>query len=384
MVTSGRRAVSVLFLVHGAVAGSFATRVPWLADHVGVDTGRLGIALLFPAIGAMATMSVSGRLLHRYRPRTVTGLLMACWCAALVLPALAPNLPVLCAVMLVYGAASGMSDVAMNAEAVVVEQRLGKPIMSGLHGLWSVGGLLASGVGVAAAALSVDGRAHFAAVAAVLLVVGVLAARVLPDQPLSDDEQDAPTFALPPRPVLLIALVGFCAIFGEAAGSDWSAKYLTDVAASAPGIAAGAYTGFAMAMAAGRLAGNAVVERLGVVGTVRLAGILAATGAAVVGLARVPALAIAGFAVLGVGVAVVIPMAFTAAGVATSRPGQAIAGVATISYGAGLAAPAAIGWIAAGTSLPVSFAVVAALCAVVALAAPAFRTRRATESAPVP
>lgn len=370
--SGARRGVSVVFAVHGAVAGTFATRIPWLADHVGVDTGRLGLALLFPAIGAIATMSLVGRLLHRRDPRTVTRILLACWCAVLVGPALAPNLPTLCAAMLVYGAASGMSDVAMNAEAVVVEQRLARPVMSGLHGLWSIGGLLASGAGVAAAAAGVDARIHFGLMAAVLLVVGVRAGRTLPAERPAPGAADPPPFALPPRPVLVIALVAFCAIFGEAAGTDWSAKYLTDIAHAAPGIAAGAYTGFALAMAAGRLAGNAVVARIGVVGAVRLAGILAAAGAATVALVAVPALAIAGFVVLGVGVALVVPLAFTAAGAVTAHPGHAIAGVATISYGAGLAAPAVIGWVAAGTSLSVSFGVVAALCAMVAVAAGAF------------
>jgi predicted MFS family arabinose efflux permease len=371
----GRTAVSAVFAVHGAVSGTFATRIPWLADHVGVDTGQLGIALLFPALGAMATMSSAGRLIHRYNPRTVTALLAASWCVFLVLPAIAPNLPVLCAVMLVYGAASGMADVTMNAEGVVVEKQLARPIMSGLHATWSIGGLAASGVGIAAATAGVDARVHFGLMGLVLLAVLGWARRGLPAAPPPAGAAP-PAFALPPRPVLVIGLVAFCSLFGEAAGSDWSAKYLTDVAHAPPGIAAGAYTGFALAMATGRLAGNAVVARLGVVGTVRLAGVLAAGGAALVALVRHPVGAIAGFSVLGIGVAVVIPLAFTAAGATTAHPGQAIAGVATISYGAGLMAPAAIGWVADATSLSVSFFVVAGLCAVVALAAVAFRPAR--------
>jgi predicted MFS family arabinose efflux permease len=368
-----RIAVSVVFAVHGAVTGSFATRVPWLADHVGVNTAGLGVALLFPAIGAMLTMSLAGRLVHRYNARTVTRVLLALWCGALVLPALAPNLSVLCGAMLIYGAASGMADVAMNAEAVVIEQRYGRPIMSGLHGLWSVGGLLASGIGVAAAALGVDGLVHFGLMSVVLMGVGLVAGRGLPSARPAPEAKTPPAFALPPRPVLLIGLIGFCAVFAEAAGSDWAAKYLTDVTRAAPAIAAGAYTGFAFAMAGGRLVGDAVVARLGVVGTVRLAGILSALGGVLIVVARSPALAIPGFAVLGIGVAVVVPLAFTAAGAATAHPGQAIAGVATISYGAGLAAPAAIGAVAAATSLPVSFLVVTGLAVMIALGAGRFR-----------
>lgn len=378
MALRGRAAVSVVFAVHGAVAGTFATRIPWLADHAGLDTGQLGAALLFPAIGAMATMSRAGRLMHRYNPRTVTRLFIACWCGCLVLPAIAPNLPILCAVLLLYGAASGMADVTMNAEGVAVEKQLARPIMSGLHAAWSLGGLAASGVGVAAAAANLDARVHFGLMAVVLLVVGVYAGRGLPAEPPPVGAAP-PAFALPPRPVLVLGLVAFCSLFGEAAGSDWSAKYLTDVAHASPGIAAGAYTGFALAMAAGRAAGNTVVARLGIVGTIRLAGILATAGAALVALVHHPVGAIAGFAVLGVGVAVVIPLAFAAAGATTAHPGHAIAGVATISYGAGLVAPAAIGWVADATSLSASFLVVAGLCAVVASAAATFRPHRSVQ-----
>jgi predicted MFS family arabinose efflux permease len=371
-----RLGASGVFAVHGAVTGTFATRVPWLADHVGVGTGQLGLALLFPAIGAIAAMSFTGRLLHRYDGRQVTRILLGCWCAALVLPALAPNLPLLCAALLVYGAASGMADVAMNAEAVAVEQAAGRSIMSGLHGLWSVGGLAASGVGVLAAALNVDGRLHFAVMAAILLVLGQFAARLLPPVRPRPDAVEPPAFALPPRPVLLIGLLGFCAVFGEGAGSDWAAKYLTDIAHAPQGIAAGAYTGFAMAMAAGRLVGDGVVNRLGVVGTVRLGGILAAAGAVLVALSRQAVPGILGFALLGVGVSVVVPLTFTAAGSATSHPGHAIAGVATISYGAGFAAPAVIGGIAGATSLSVSFVVVAVLTGLIAVGAGRFAPRR--------
>jgi hypothetical protein len=305
----------------------------------------------------------------------VTWLAIACWCGFLVLPPIAPNLPVLCAVLLVFGAAAGMADVTMNAEGVVVEKRLGRPIMSGLHGIWSIGGLVASGVGVAAASVGLDARVHFGLVAVGLLAFVGWVGRGLPADPPPAGAAP-PAFALPPRPVLVIGLVAFCSLFGEAAGSDWSAKYLTDVAHAPPGLAAGAYTGFALAMATGRLSGNAVVARLGVVGTVRLAGVVAAAGAALVALVRDPVGAIAGFAVLGAGVAVVIPLAFAAAGSRTAHPGREIAGVATITYGAGLAAPAAIGWVADATSLSVSFAVVAVLCAVMVFGAVTFRPGR--------
>jgi len=373
-VRSARRAVALTFAAHGAVVGTFATRIPWLADHLHTDPGGLGIALLFVAVGAMAAMPFAGLITHRLDLRAATRLLMVLWCASLVLPAFAPNLPLFAASLFVYGATSGLADVAMNAQGVAVEQRAGRSIMSGLHGMWSGGGLAASGIGVLAAAAGISAPIHFVAVAIGLSALAiVVSGRLLP---VPAPEEKAPAFALPPRPVILIALVAFAAVFAEGASADWAALYLTDVTRASPGVAAAAYSGFAATMAVSRLVGDRVVDRLGPVLTVRLGGIAGTAGAALVVVARTPALAITGFALIGIGMAVVVPLAFTAAGNAGPRPAQQLAGVATIAYGAGLIAPASIGGVAHVTSLSTAFVVVAALAAMVILGAG--RLRRST------
>ena len=372
-VRRARFGIAVIFALHGAVVGTFATRIPWLADRLDTDPGGLGLALLFAAVGAIAAMPFAGRITHRYDIRTVTGVLMVLWCLSLILPPLAPNLPTFAATLFLTGATSGMADVAMNAQGVAVEQRVGRSIMSGLHGMWSLGGLIASGFGVLAASANLDARIHFAIVAVVLAAASIVMSGLLLHAHRSDE--DVPAFALPPRPVILIALVAFAAVFAEGASADWAAVYLTDVAHAAPGIAALAFSGFAATMALTRFIGDRVVDRLGPVRTVRLGGVAATLGALTVALARTPVLAITGFALIGVGVAVVVPLAFTAAGNAGSRPGQQIAGVATIAYGAGLVAPASIGGIAHATSLSVSFTVVAALAAMIVLGAGTLRPR---------
>jgi MFS family permease len=368
-----RVAVSLMFVTHGAVSGSFATRVPWLADHLHLSAGTLGMALLAPAVGAVAAMPFAGRLVHRYSGRTITRILIAAWSVALLLPALAPDLPLLMVALLLYGVAAGTADVAMNAQGVVVEERLGRSIMSGLHGLWSLGALVASGVGALAAQAHLDARIHFAFVAAGLLVLCLTSGRWLLATRPDPDAAEPPAFALPTKAVLVIGLVGFCGIFGEGASADWAAVYLRDITHTGAGIAATAYTGFALAMTAGRLVGDAVVRRIGHVWTVRWGGILGTAGGALVVLARTPPLGILGFALIGVGVSVVIPLAFAAAGRIGEHPAREIAGVATISYGAGTAAPAIIGWIAQASSLSVSFVLVTVLIAVIAVAAGAFR-----------
>jgi predicted MFS family arabinose efflux permease len=370
-IRSARVAVSVVFAIHGAVQGTFATRIPWIADRLDAGPGALGLALIAPALGAVTTMPLVAKLSHRFRNRATLRVLLVAWCTALILPALAPNLPLLFAALLVFGATSGMADVAMNAQAVVVEQRYGRSIMSGLHGLWSAGGLVASGMGALAASANIDARLHFTVMALLLAIVGWFACARLLD--VASPGEQAPAFALPSRAVLLVGLIGFCAVFAEIGGADWCAVYLRSVTGADPGVAATAFTAFAFAMTGARLLGDQVIRRLGAVSSVRLGGLIATVGALLVLLARAPIPAIVGFGLIGLGVSVVVPLAFTAAGNIGPNPAQAIAGIATIAYGSGLAAPGAIGGIAHLSSLSVSFAVVAALLVVMTLGAGVLR-----------
>ncbi|MGI5256668.1 MFS transporter [Streptomyces angustmyceticus] len=381
-----RRSVALVFLAHGAVTGNFATRIPWIQDHTGISPGQLGLALAFPAIGASLAMPLAGRISHRFGARTALRGLLALWTLSLVLPALSPDVYALCPALLVYGAASGMSDVAMNALGVETEDRLGKPIMSGLHGMWSAGALLGSAAGTVAAHAGWDARLHLAGAALVLTLLGTLACRGVLDLRSAPDEHPPPRFALPPRSALLIGAIGFCAVFAEGAGLDWSAVYLRDELGTDAGLAAASTTAFACTMAAARLAGDRVVARFGAVRTVRAGGVLAASGGLLIIVARQPALAMGGFGLMGLGIAVVVPLAFAAAGRSGPAPSQAIAGVATITYTSGLIAPSAIGGIAQATSLSMSFALVTALACGLVLGARVLRvpSRKTSGAATAP
>ncbi|EFE70676.1 MFS transporter [Streptomyces viridosporus] len=360
-VRRARYAVATVFAVHGAVTGSFATRVPWIQDHAGVGAGQLGLALAFPALGASVAMPLAGRISHRFGARAALRGLIALWTLALVLPSLAPNMLTLCLVLFVYGATAGMSDVAMNALGVEVENRLDKSIMSGLHGMWSVGALVGSAAGTLAAHLGADARLHHVLAAAVLTAVGVTACAWVLDLQPAEDEEPPPRFALPPRSALLIGAIGFCAVFAEGASLDWSAVYLRDRLDASAGLAAACTTGFTLTMAIARIAGDRVVDRYGAVRTVRASGALAVLGGLLIVLARHPAMAMGGFALMGLGIAVVVPLCFAAAGRSGPNPSLAIAGVATITYTSGLIAPSAIGLLAQATSLMVSFVLVTVL-----------------------
>ncbi|MFJ5262717.1 MFS transporter [Streptomyces sp. NPDC088387] len=356
-----RYAVAAAFMVHGSVTGSFATRVPWIQDHAGVSAGQLGLALAFPALGASLAMPLAGRLSHRYGARTALRTLLALWTLSLTLPSLAPNLPTLCFALFVFGATSGMADVVMNALGVEVETRLGRSIMSGLHGMWSVGALLGSAGGTLAAHLGTDARLHHVIVAAVLTTLGLVCCTWVLDVQAAEDEEPPPRFALPPKSAVLIGAVGFCAVFAEGASLDWSAIYLKDELGTSAGLAAACTTGFTLTMALARIAGDKVVDRFGSVRTVRHGGVLAGFGGLLIVFGGHPAVAMTGFALMGLGIAVVVPLCFAAAGRSGPNPSQAIAGVATITYTSGLVAPSAIGGLAQATSLVVSFALVTVL-----------------------
>ncbi|MFH9085178.1 MFS transporter [Streptomyces sp. NPDC017673] len=373
-VRRARYAVAAVFAVHGAVTGSFATRVPWVQDHTSLGAGQLGFALAFTALGASCAMPLAGGITHRFGSRAALRGLLALWTLSLILPSIAPNLVTLCLAMFVYGASAGMADVAMNALGVEVERRLGKSIMSGLHGMWSAGALIGSAAGTLAAHLGADARVHFALASAVLTLLGLVACSWVLDLQPAEDEEPPPRFALPPRSALLIGAVGFCAVFAEGASLDWSAVFLRDRLDSSAGLAAASTTGFMLTMAVARIAGDAVVNRFGAVRTVRAGGVLAGLGGLLIVLAGHPLVAMAGFALMGLGIAVVVPLCFAAAGHAGPNPSQAIAGVATITYTSGLIAPSLIGGVAQATSLMVSFVVVTALACGLAVFAGVLRT----------
>jgi MFS family permease len=370
-----RIAIAVVFAVHGAVFGSMATRIPWLQDRLGIGPGLLGLALLAPAVGALVGMPFSSRLIHRFGGRRATRALISSWCVAGALPMLAPDLGVLVVLLMCYGMAAGMTDVAMNAQAIPIEQLAGKSIITGLHGMWSLGGMLASGVGAIVAHAGVDARIHLAVVAVVLLPVAAVAGSRLPANVVDADEPAPPPFVLPPRGVVLIGVLAFCGMFAETAGADWCAVYLRRVLDTGAGLAATAYTAFAFTMAAARFAGDLVVRRVGRAATVRGCAVFGAIGGALVVAAGHPAIAIVGFALLGLGVATVLPLAFAAAGHSSGQPARAISGVATIAWGAGIAAPGVVGGIAAGTSLRFSFALVTLLVTLIAAGASLLRPR---------
>ena len=261
--------------------------------------------------------------------------------------------------MLLFGALIGTTDNAMNAQAVEAERRAGTSIMSGLHGLWSIGVLAGALIGSACA------HAHISPAAAVhgggrggrVLGRPGLLAGAPGGRPPAGDAAVIPRFAWPHGALLRIGLVGFAAIFVEFAASDWSAVFLHWDLHASQAEAAVATGVFAGAMAAARLGGDRLVRRVGPVLSVRACGVLGTAGCVLVAASPDAATALAGFVLIGLGVSVVVPLVFSAAGRSGPSPAIAVAGVATVSYGAGMAAPSVMGGVADISSLRVAFAV---------------------------
>jgi fucose permease len=375
------RAIALVFALHGAVAGSLATRIPWLQDHFDLSPQMLGFVLLCQPIGAFIAMPTASRLSYRIGGRTATRLLIAMWCAMLAVPALAPSPVVLFVFFALYGMAAGTSDVVMNAHGVALERQLGRSIIAGLHGMWSVGSLVAGGAGVAAAHYGVDARVHLSIMAAILLGAALAVGRGLHHDTESAQGPAPRRFALPTRAIVGIGLVGFCGTFAEGAAANWAAVYMIEVTEAGAGTAAAAYTVFMLLAAGCRLIADRFVRRMGADTVVRIGGLLAAAGGVIVVISRVPALSIVGFAFMGAGLAVVVPLVFLAASRAGDTPAEGVAGVATITYLSGLIAPAVTGWAAGAFSYPLAFAMITLVVVGMIVSAGALRPKHESVTA---
>ena len=365
------RAIGLIFMAMGIMTGTFSSRWPWIAGRLHMGSALIGAVGFCGTVGALIAMPLAARFVHRYGARAATRTLTVASGATLVLPPFAPDVAVLAAVVLLMGAAIGTQDNAMNTAGVEAETRIGRPIMSGLHGMWSVGVLLGSLAGSLAAHLSISPQVQFPVMGAVVVIGGLAPSAWLEGGPASGAaaEVHVPRFVWPQGLVLLIGLVAFAAIFVEFAANDWSALFMHWTMHSSQSLAALTTGLFALTMAAGRLCGDAVVRKIGAVSSVRACGVLATAGCLLVAVAPAVWVAVGGFMLIGAGVSVVVPLVFAAAGHSGPSPAVGVAGVATISYGAGLGTPSIMGGVADLASLRVAFALAAAIAVMVGVGA---------------
>ncbi|BBL79525.1 MFS transporter [Rubrobacter xylanophilus] len=357
-----------VFFLNGVLVASWFVRIPAVQERLDLGEGLLGVALLGSAAGALAAMPATGWLISRLGSRPVVLGAGLCLCAALLLPALAPNLLALTLSLAALGASNGALDVSMNAHGVAVEKNYGRPILSSFHAAFSLGGLTGSALGGLAAARGVGVLHHFLAVSALALLA--FAPAFLAMLPASADAGSGggPAFRRPTRALAGLGVVAFCVLLGEGAMADWSAVYLDDTLGTGPGLAAAGYAAFSVAMTAGRLAGDRLNRRFGPAAVVRSGGALAAFGLGASLAAVHPLAALAGFACAGLGFSAVFPAALSAAGHSPDMPpGSAIAAVSTAGYLGFLVGPPAIGFLAELAGLGGALYLVVALSATIAL-----------------
>lgn len=371
-LVAAQRAVSAMFMLNGVGFANWAARIPAVRERLALSESELGLALLGTAVGAMLAFRVAGPLVVRFGSRAITRLSAVLLCATLPLPALAPSYALLVVALLLLGVTNGLMDVAMNAQAVEVERRARRPILSAFHGMFSLGGLVGAATGALAAAVALSPSANLLLVAGILAVPAVLAGRaLLPDASVTPRAPDAPRERRSTR-LILLGLVAFCSSVGEGAMADWSAVYLRDDLHTSAPVAAIGYAAFSLAMLIGRFSGDWVTQRLGAVRIMRAAGLVVALGLGAALLVNVPAAIMVGFACVGLGLSIVVPLVFRAGtSVPDVSPGQALATLATMSYGGFLAGPPVIGLIADRFTLRVGLGLVAALAVVIVLFAQA-------------
>lgn len=349
----------IVFFIIGVGGAAWAPLVPFAKNRTGLNDGQLGLLLLCLGAGSILAMPIAGILATRFGCRRV--IVVASGLIGLTLPMLATatNLPLLVTALFVFGAGIGSVDCVVNIQAVIVERASGRTLMSGFHGLFSVGGMV--GAGGVSALLSLGISPLLATGCVVVTIIGAIvyaAPRLLP----YGGTGDGPAFAIPRGPVLFVSLLCFIVFLTEGSILDWSAIFLTSERGLAPARAGLGYTVFSFAMMVGRFMGDFIVQRLGGVRILVVGGLCAAVGLTVATVVPSWQAGLLGYALVGVGCSNIVPVLFSATGRQTVMPEQlAVPAISTIGYAGILAGPALIGFMAQATSLSTAFLVLALL-----------------------
>lgn len=369
-----RYATMALFFIAGMIYASWGVHVPTVRDKFHLDAGSLSVALFVLTGGSIATMTFNGKwiALAGTRRACLAGGLAMSACGALIL--VVPTYWLLLPVLALFGAGMATLDVAMNAEANAVEATLGRPIMSALHGMFSIGGMAGAALGGVLLSLGLAPMLHMALVAALTAAALVVACpALLPHVPHQAHPHAARDGVSRWRSPVLWALgaVALIALVAEGAMYDWASVYMRDVVNASPAAASAGYAAFSGAMAAGRFAGDSIRARFGAARLVLVSASVACAGMAGALLLPYSVTALTGFALMGIGLANMMPVLFAAAmRVKGIHAAQGLAHVAGIAYVGLLLGPVVIGGVAQVTDLTIGLSVVALCAALVALIGP--------------
>jgi MFS family permease len=365
----GRWAVAAMFLANGFVMGNWAPQIPLLLPRFGITESVLGLLILVLGLGAVAAMAASGRLIAALGADRTLWIFAPLSSVVLLAVVAAPNLMLLALAMAAMGAVIGSMDVAMNANAVEVERRLGRAIMSSSHGFWSLGGFL-GGMSGGALILALGALGHAALTCALTLAL-VLAAlpRIIATPPEPAEARKGQSHWPKGLGIYLLGVMALCSMVPEGAVLDWAALYMQQELGSGLAVSGLAFGAFSGAMAVMRFAGDGIRNRFGAVRVLRASALLAAVGVLAASLAPGPMTAILAFTLAGFGIANTVPVVISAAGNhrgGGAGAGAAIALVTMMGYSGILIAPSLIGWVAEAVGFRWTFAALAGLLIMVA------------------
>ncbi|MQY20632.1 MFS transporter [Nocardia macrotermitis] len=363
--------VGVTFFVQAVLFASWTAHIPGVEAALGLSDGTLGTALLGLPIGSVTAMALCGWLLPRLGSPWLIRISMAGYGIAGIGVGLADSPVLLFVALYFWGLMQGMVDVAMNTQAVTVEKAVGRPIMSRLHGMWSVGGFAGGLIGSGAVGLGIGLTVQLA----VLGVLAVVAVEVLSRYLIRDTSdtrsrsQDAPRRSRWSVLIVLLGAVAFASMLCEGAAADWSAAYLRNELGTSAATAGLGYASFALAMVAMRLSGKGLQRRFRSTSLLPVLALIFACGMGVALILGQPVVALLGFACMGLGLGLIVPSAFSAAGrvAADANPGPSIAAVSALGWCGFVSGPPLIGHLADLIGLGNALWVLPALAVILAL-----------------
>jgi predicted MFS family arabinose efflux permease len=360
-----QRSTRIVFFIAGFGMAAWAPLVPFAKVRAGIGDGALGLLLLCLGFGSLVTMSLAGALAARFGCRRVVIASTVPLCLVLPLLATISSPAHLAVALLAFGASLGAIDVTMNIQAIIVERASGRSMMSGFHGLFSIGGI--AGAACVAALLGAGASplaATLCVVGGVIVALAIAASHLLPQ----GSKREGPAFALPHGIVLFIGALCFISFLAEGAMLDWSAVFLTSVRGVETEYAGLGYAVFSLTMSIGRLTGDRIVQRFGGTCVIAFGGVCASAGFAFATLVPWWQMTLLGYALIGVGCSNIVPVLYTSVGRQTVMPEYvAVPAITTLGYLGILAGPAAIGFIAHAASLSAAFLILGILLLGVAM-----------------
>ena len=358
-----RLAVNCYFLVNGFIYANWVARLPRLQELYGMDNGTTGLVLLTYAIGALVAMPFTGWLIVKNGSERTTIISAFLFCAMIPFFAVMNSITLLAVLLFVTGMFTGVMDVAMNAQAVLVEEKYKRPIMSSFHAVFSGGMMIGAGVGALFTKWETPLFQHFLIIALVAILFALWSSfNLLKDAPTSTDSTEEGGFKLPSRALWGMGIIAFCCMLGEGAMADWSTIYMQNIAMADPALAPIGLGAFSTAMMVGRIFGDKGRAVIGDGKLMIINSLIALSGVVLLILFPVPMMVIAGLFLVGLGLSVIVPIAYSTAGAAEGlAPGVGISMVTTIGYSGFLFGPPIIGFIADWQSLRIAMFFVAFL-----------------------